>query len=376
MDNSECLSCAFKDRHAALDKLLIRARNVPLTSLQGTNQSINARHTLRNKSVTNQDRRLESKMGASIEDPLNPKGDFPQRERSFWSPGDPLHPFKREDNLRMEGEFTLRRGGESQGTKEIKYFGKEDLMKRADNIKLVGEFSQREKRQWCPGDQVIPCNREDNLRLGGDFGQKEKLKNPWNKGGFCGRKDNLRQNIEVSRNFSSRDEKALISGDRVSLSKMEENLGREGEFCKKEDDILNWKDNITKFGDSVPQREEARWTPYAMVGPNSQEEGLPRNLRAKDNLRLEGEFSQREARGWNPGEKVKPCWRRDNLEMEGEFSKREDVLLQDQILKRFSTRTKAKSSDDEGRMGGARTGVWDRGELVAKVVRPDNLSLR
>ena len=82
-------------------------------------------------------------MGASIEDPLNPKGEFPQRERSFWSLGDPLHPFKREDNLRMEGEFTLRRGGESQGTKEIKYFGKEDLMKRADNIKLVGEFSQR-----------------------------------------------------------------------------------------------------------------------------------------------------------------------------------------------------------------------------------------
>ena len=375
-----------------MDELLIRARDSsPLTDLQSS------------KSATKQDQRLERKMGAIVEDPLRLKGEFPQRERSFWSPGDRVGPFKREDNLRIEGEFTMR--SESQAIKErtFGYFGKGDLIKRADNIKLDGEFSQREKMQWCPGDQTIPCNREDNLKLEGDFGQRGKLKNPWGAGGFGGKMDKLRQkdNIEVGR------EKVSSSGDRVSLSKMEENLRREGEFCKKEE-ILNWKDNITKFGDSLPQREEARWTPDDLVGRNEKEERLPRQqqyLRGRDNLTLEGkfserdprgwnpgervkpccrtdnlemegEFSQREARGWNPGEKVKPCRRRDNLEMEGEFSKREDVLLQDQILRRFSTRTKANSFIDEGRMGGTKTGVWDRGELIGKVVRPDNLSLR
>ena len=284
----------------------------------------------------------------------------------------------------MEGEFTMRRGdNKSQVTKERKYFGKEDSLKRNDNIKFSGEFSQRERRLWCPGDQVVPCHREDNLRmegeftmrrgdekshrednlrLEGDFGQTLRISTGEDR--FCGRRD---------KNVEPRDEKVWHAGNRVRLSKMEEQLRGEGKFCKNKD-ILAWKDDMTRFAGNVSQREDARWNPDDMVGPNRKEERLPRkqqDLRAKDNLRLEGEFCQREARGWNPGERVKPCWRGDNLVMEGEFSKREDVILQDEILRRFSTRGKARALN-----AGGRAGVWDRGEMVAKVVRPDNLSLR
>ena len=258
----------------------------------------------------------------------------------------------------MEGEFTMRRGdNKSQETKERKYFGKEDSLKRNDNIKFSGEFSQRERRLWCPGDQVVPCHREDNLRLEGDFGQTLRISTEEDP--FCGRRD---KNVEL------KDEKVWHAGNRVRLSQMEGQLRGEGKFCKNED-ILAWKDDMTKFAGNVSQREDARWNP-----DDVKEERLPRkqqDLRAKDNLRLEGEFCQREARGWNPGERVKPCWRGDNLVMEGEFSKREDVILQDEILRRFSTRGKARALN-----AGGRAGVWDRGEMVAKVVRPDNLSLR
>ena len=120
---------------------------------------------------------------------------------------------------------------------------------------------------------------------------------------------------------------------------------------------------------SGAKKEDVGWNP----NPDGKEERLPRKqeeLRAKDNLRMEGEFSQREARTWNPGEKVEPFWRRDNLAMEGEFCRREDVLLQDENLRRSSTRRHVGTME-EGRLG-----VWDQGERVAKVVRPDNLSLR
>ena len=318
-------------------------------------------------------------MDARVEDPLRLAGDFPQRERRFWSPGDQVGPCKREDNLKIEGEFTMRRGDQSQETKERKYFGKEENMKRNDNIKFSGEFSQRERSLWCPGDQVIPCNREDNLRLEGDFARTEKLRNPTGENGFSGRRDNLRQkdNIELDQEFLHQDKKAWSAGNRVRLSKTEENLWKEGEFCKRED-ILKWKDNMTKFAGNVSEKEYAT-TRKNMFGPNGKEDRLPgkqQDLRGKDNLRLEGEFSQREAQGWNPGERVKPCWRRDNLAMEGEFSKREDILLQDEILRKISTKGKYSSLNEGGRMEGGIAGVWDRGERVAKVVRPDNLSLR
>ena len=52
-------------------------------------------------------------------DPLRLDGEFSQREKTFWSPGDQVRPFKREDNLRMEGDFTLRRE-KGQGSKERK----------------------------------------------------------------------------------------------------------------------------------------------------------------------------------------------------------------------------------------------------------------
>ena len=343
------------------------ARKSPMANLQGSNQSLNSRRLSqgRNQRETDGDLKLERMDGAK--DPLRLDGEFSQREKTFWSPGDQVRPFKREDNLRMEGDFTLRRE-EGQGSKEknIGHFGREEIIKRGDNIKLVGEFPKRERMAWCPGDQVIPCNRQDNLRLEGEFGQeREVLRYPaWGEARF-GRTDSMKQNDEVE---LSRDDKVQSAGKRWSLSKMEDNLRREGEFCneEKKEDILKWRGGVR-------QREDIGWNSEDMVGPNGKEERIPRKqeeLRAKDNLRMEGEFSQREARTWNPGEKVEPFWRRDNLAMEGEFCRREDVLLQDENLRRSSTRRHV-GTVEEGRLG-----VWDQGERVAKVVRPDNLSLR
>ena len=275
----------------------------------------------------------------------------------MWSPADQVAPCKREDNLRMEGEFTGRR---TQEMEKRNCFGKEEKMKRSgDNIKLSGrDFPQRERSLWCPGDQVLPCNREDNLRLidPGDFGQK--LRKPTGEDGFFGTRDNLRpkDNTEM--------------GDEKVRTKVDEKLRGESEFCKN-GEILSWKDNMTRFAGNVSQRENVA----NMEGPNGKEASVPgkqQNLRVKDNLKLEGEFSQREAREWNPGERVGSFCRRDNLAMEGEFSKREDILLQDEILRRFSSKGKAISLNE----GGSRAMLWDRGEMVAKVVRPDNLSLR
>ena len=81
------LTNALKDQHAALDELLFRARNSPLSS------HISER---KNKTGTWSKR---GGMEGSVEDPLRLEGEFPQRERRFWSPGDQVGPCNREDNL-------------------------------------------------------------------------------------------------------------------------------------------------------------------------------------------------------------------------------------------------------------------------------------
>ena len=305
------------------------------------------------KNTTMQDWTPKSAIGAkSPKDPLKVGGEFPQKGRNFWSPCDKVVPFKRDDNLKMEGELTALEG-------EFRP-GKLDQM-------LSCQVLQRERKLWCPGDQVIPCNREDNLKMEGDFEQRERegLGNPEDKGGMLMRRGNLRQrgNVEFDKDNLLR---CANNGTRQCTANKE---------IKDREDIFKWKDNHSQ----VEQREGDSKKGKQKEGDG--EEGLrelQQDVRGRDNLRMEGSFSRRETAAWAPGEKAKSCRRRDNLNMEGEFCRREDLALLDEDLRTeagsFSSRKSQLSK--EGRMDVGKVAAWDLGERATKVVKPDNLSLR
>ena len=306
-----------------------------------------------------QDWTPKSTIGAkSPKDLLKVGGNFPQREKNLWSPCDKVVPLKRDDNLKMEGEFTAREG-------EFRS-GKLDQM-------LSCQVLQRERKLWCPGDQVIPCNREDNLRMEGDFGQREreKLGHLECKGRILTKGGNLKQreNVEFDKGNLLRSADNAINGNdgsRQCTEKID---------IKDREDIFKWKDKHSqgeeKGGESKKGKQKE----------GDGEEGLrdwQQDVRGRDNMRMEGSFSRRETAAWAPGEKAKSCRRRDNLNMEGEFCRREDLALRDEDLRTeagsFSSRKSQLSK--EGRIDLGKVAAWDLGERVTKVVKPDNLSLR
>ena len=294
----------------------------------------------------------------SLKDPLEVGGTFPQKERNLWSPCDKVVPFKRDDNLKMEGEFTAREG-------EFRS-GKLDQM-------LSCQVLQRERKLWCPGDQVIPCNREDNLKMEGDFGQRERerLRNKEGTGGLLMGRGNLRQreNVEFDKGNLLRSANNANNGNDGSRQCTEK------KDIKDREDIFKWKDKHSQGEERGGESKKGKQK------EGDGEEGLrewQQDVRGRDNLKMEGSFSRRETAAWAPGEKAKSCRRQDNLNMEGEFCRREDLALRDEDLRTetgsFSSRKSQLSK--EGRIDLGKVAAWDLGERVTKVVKPDNLSLR
>merc|ERR1711955_54368 len=94
---------------------------------------------------------------------------FHQRPETSWSQGERVSAYKRNDNLKMEGEFVKRPDTNGNTCLES---AKPQNMKKDDNIKFEGAFDSRRTETWTPGERAKSLKQSDSLHMEGDFAKR------------------------------------------------------------------------------------------------------------------------------------------------------------------------------------------------------------
>merc|ERR1711879_279311 len=99
------------------------------------------------------------------EDNLKIEGSFAKREEDQWQKGDRAAILRAQDTSQVEGEFQAERKLEfaSAGQNEQRWIAGERVFKREDNLKVEGDFQKREYTLWAKGERADIMRREDNM---------------------------------------------------------------------------------------------------------------------------------------------------------------------------------------------------------------------
>lgn len=100
-------------------------------------------------------------------------GDFYQKPKEDFGPGERAKPVRQVDNLFPEGQFYER----PQQAAPLKG-DRADIRKPHDNLKPEGEFYQRPKEEVQAGERAKPVKYGDNLRPEGDFYERPQQAAP------------------------------------------------------------------------------------------------------------------------------------------------------------------------------------------------------
>ena len=158
-------------------------------------------------------------------DNLHPEGEFEKRPKDEFVPAERPKPKKPEDNLYSEGDFY----GSTSSRNDFTFEKVERVttIRREDNLRVEGEFTKRVNEEFIRGERPLPIKHEDNLYPEGEFekrprgkfvpAERPKPKKP-------------EDNLFPEGQFERRPKDEFVPGERPKQKKPKDNLYLEGEF--------------------------------------------------------------------------------------------------------------------------------------------------